>query len=500
MTERPSIVLFNPSTWRGVGDATAPWGLIALAGLLPEVDFHLVDQRFPPDWEGEVVKLVKESSCILAAATGMTGIQLRGVLNFFSLVKSHQPDLPTMLGGIHASLLPLDTVAHPDIDYVMIGEGEEVLRAFVDELIAGRDPQTMAGTRSNGISTKGYQDAVVWAGCTDFRHATIEDLDKLPRPPHHRFAMEPYVGRTSYGRTLSVLTSRGCPHGCAFCLYSNPQFAGRWRGQTANSAVAWMSELARTYSIDHFHIQDDNFFVRGARVESIVQELASRRPGYTWTVGGAHVLHLRKLPVSFFKQMRLAGCVRLLIGAESGSKAILDRIGKRQDPEDILAVNERLLEAQIRPIYSFISGIPGETDDDLKATVQLMERLRQPGKKVDVGTIKPLVFYPGTDLYQWALDNGFVPPTDVAGWTNVTWDHYLDLPYPWLSQERRRFLIKLYYTSLLWNPDYHWVNSPLFTGAARALMPITRYRMRNLDFRGSLMPDLLRLLQHLALS
>ncbi len=500
MNDRPSIVLFNPSTWRGVGDATAPWGLIALAGLLPEVDFHLVDQRFSPDWEAEVVTLLKGGTCILAAATGMTGVQLRGVLAFFSLVKQHRPALPTMLGGIHASLLPLDTVAHPDIDYVMIGEGEEVLRSFVDELVAGRNPQTMAGTRSTGVARQAYQEAVVWAGCTTFRHATIDNLDKLPLPPHHRFAMEPYVGRTSYGRTLSVLTSRGCPHGCAFCLYSNPQFSGRWRGQSANSAVAWMSELARTYSIDHFHIQDDNFFVRGSRVEAIVEELASRQPGYTWTVGGAHVLHLQKLPVSFFKLMRRAGCVRLLIGAESGSRKILERIGKRQDPADVLAVNERLLEAQIRPIYSFISGIPGETDEDLKATVALMEKLRQPGKKVDVGTIKPLVFYPGTELYQWALDNGFVPPEDVAGWTRVTWDRYLELPYPWLSQERRRFLIKLYYTSLLWNPDYHWVNSPLFTGAARAMMPITRYRMRNLDFRGSVMPDLLRLLQHLALS
>lgn len=500
MKDRPTIVLFNPSTWRGVGDATAPWGLIGLAGLLPEIDFHLVDQRFSPDWKAEVAELVKQPDCILAAATGMTGVQLRGVLAFFDLVKQFRPELPTMMGGIHASLLPLQTVAHPNIDYVMVGEGEEVLRSFVDELLAGRDPQSMAGTRSDGVSTDAYLGAVVWAGCTTFRHATIEDLDKLPRPPHHRFSMEPYVGHTSYGRTLSVLTSRGCPHGCAFCLYSNPQFSGRWRGQSADSAVAWMSDLATTYAIGHFHIQDDNFFVRAARVEAIVEALAARGPSFTWTVGGAHVLHLRKLPLSFFKLMRRAGCVRLLIGAESGSREILERIGKRQDPTDILEVNQRLLDAGIRPIYSFISGIPGETDADLKATVALMEKLRQPGSKVDVGTIKPLVFYPGTELYQWALDNGFVPPEDVAGWTHVTWDRYLELPYPWLSQERRRFLIKLYYTSLLWNPDYHWVNSSLFTGAARALMPITRYRMRNLDFRGSVMPDLLRVLQHRALS
>jgi anaerobic magnesium-protoporphyrin IX monomethyl ester cyclase len=490
MSPRPAVLLFNPSTWRGVGDTTAPWGLIALATGLSDVDVHLIDQRFARDWRAEVRAVIRQGRCLVAGSTGMTGIQLQGVLEFFALVKALAPDLPTILGGVHASMLPAQTVAHQHVDYVAVGEGEELFPRLVRDLAAGRNPRALKRTNP----------ALVWDGGPPGQHAVLADFQSLPLPPHHRFPMERYVSVTPYGRTLSVLTSRGCPHGCAFCLYSNPQFAGRWRAQTADAAVGWMVELATTYNIHHFHIQDDNFFVRGARVEAIVEQLAARSPRFTWTVGGAHVLHLKQRSVQFFKAMRRAGCVRLLIGAESGSPAILERIGKRQNPDDILRVNDHLLKANIRPIYSFISGVPGETDQDLLASVNLMERLRKPGKAVDVGTIKPLVFYPGTDLYQWAIDSGFVPPEDLAGWTHVTWDRYLELPYPWLSRERRRFLIKLYYTSLLWNPDYHWVNSPLFTGAARALLPLTRHRMRHLDFRLSVMPDLLRLLQHLALS
>ncbi len=499
MTGKPLLLLFNPSTWRGVGDATAPWGLISLATRLPDVEIHLVDQRFDTHWQDEVRTTLRSGRCLLAGATAMTGLQLEGVLTFFRLVRTVAPHVPTIMGGVHASMLPLDTVRHPDIDYVLVGEGEEVLRTLIDALAAQRDPVMLMKAAAREGAEDPFQRALVHKGSTDHGHAVLPDLDAQPLPPHHRFPMERYVARTPYGRTLSVLTSRGCPHGCAFCLYSNPQFASRWRALSAEKAVTFMEELAATYDVEHFHVQDDNFFVRTDRVRGIVELLRSRRPGFTWTVGGAHVSHMRRLPESFFKELRDAGCLRLLIGAESGSEAILERIGKRQSTEDVLQVNRHLLAADIRPIYSFISGVPDETDEDLRVTIRLMDQLRQAGGPVDVGTIKPLVFYPGTTFYQWALDRGFQPPETVEGWSHITWDRYLELPYPWLSQERRRFLLKVYYTSLLWNPDYHWVNSSLFTLGARALMPLTRYRMRHLDFRLSLLPDLLRIIQHRAL-
>ena len=235
-------------------------------------------------------------------------------------------------------------------------------------------------------------------------------------------------------------------------------------------------------------------------VQALVDELLETPRKYTFTIGGAHIQHLRRFDEAFFLTLKKVGCTRLLIGAESGSQAILDRIGKHQTMEDVRVVNRHLLASGIRPIYSFVCGIPDETDEDLKASVSLMKELRQENREVDVGTIKPLIFYPGTSFYQWALDHGYKPPMSLEGWTHVSWDHYLELPYPWLSQERKKFLLDLYYTSLLWNPEYHWVNSPLFTWPARALMPLTDWRMRHLEFRGSLLPSLLRLVQHKALS
>jgi anaerobic magnesium-protoporphyrin IX monomethyl ester cyclase len=492
MADKPRILLFNPATWRGVGDTTAPWGLIALATHLTDVDVQLVDQRVDRGWRTNVEKALRQGP-LLAGATAMTGVQLRHVLDFFALVKRVSPNVPTVLGGMHASILPVQTASHHLIDFVAVGESEDLIQSLVKTLRSGARPEDMADDDRFA--------SLVWNGRTEsVVHGIVPDLGKLANPPHHRFDMQRYVTETPNGRMLSVLTSRGCPHGCAFCIHSNPVLRRRWRGLGAERTVAFMRELAASYRVEHFHIQDDNFFVVPARVEELVSLFNDRPPSFTWTVGGAHVSHLKRYDAQFFTALRKAGCTRLLIGAESGSQQILKRIGKKQSTDDVLNVNMLLKRAEIRPIYSFISGVPGETDDDLLLTVELMDRLRCEGGGVDVGTIKPLIFYPGTKFYDWALANGFVPPRTVEGWIGMSWDHYLELPYPWLSQERKRFLIRLYYLSLLWNPDYHWVNSRLFSMVARILMPITRYRMTHLDFRGAMLPGVLRLLQHRALS
>jgi len=492
---RPVIILFNPSTWRGVGDATAPWGLIALTTRLWN-DFEIVflDQRFDRDWRQRTARLLRQGGVLAAATTGMTGVQLQGATEFLKQVKAIAPEVFTVFGGVHASMLPLETVAHGAVDYVVVGDGEEVFPRLLASLASGRTP---GPDQPSVVSKADFRAPATTASAIEY--ARVDDLGSLPEPPWERFDMSRYVSRSPYGRMLSVLTSRGCPHRCAFCLHSHPALAGRWTGIGAARALERMNRLAGSLGIEHFHIQDDNFFTRTARVEELVGILEGRRNrGFTWTVGGAHVAHLKRYDEAFFRRMRRAGCVRLLIGAESGSARVLKRVGKHQTAEEVLSVNRLLCAAGIRPIYSFISGVPGEEDEDLRQTVDLMFRLRHEGP-VDVGTIKPLVFYPGTRFYGWALDNGFVPPDTVEGWSGLTWDHYMRLPYPWLTVERRRFLVRLYYSSLLFNPDYHWVSSPLFSGLARLLMPITRRRMRSLDFRGAVMPSVLEWIQHRAL-
>ena len=490
MSRKSKIVLFNPSTWRGVGDATAPWGLVSLATFLsPRYDVVILDQRFDRDWRRSLAGMLARGEVLFAGATGMTGLQLRGALEFLRYVKQRS-SVPTVMGGVHASMLPLDTVRHGAVDYVVVGEAEQVIVQLADAFARGERPE----------QNDDFHDAVVWEGKKNYSYAVVEDLDALPSPPYADFDMERYVSSTPYGRMLSVVTSRGCPHGCAFCVYSNRDMRKRWRALSAVNSVDMLLDLARRYQVEHFHIQDDNFFVKADRVEEIVRLLLECNPGFTWTVGGAHITHLKRYPLGFFRDMARAGCVRLLIGAESGSQRILKRIGKKQTTGEVLLVNRLLRLAKIRPIFSFISGVPGEEQSDLQQTVDLMDALRHGDPAVDVGTIKPLIYYPGTEFYAWAVDNGFTPPSTVEGWCGVSWDNYMELPYPWLTAKRKRFLIQLYYTSLLWNPDYHWVNSPLFTGFARAMMPVTRWRMTNLNFEGSVMPDLLKWIQHRALS
>lgn len=489
--QHPAVILFNPSTWRGVGDTTAPWGLLSLQSVLERGGFevHLVDQRFDGQWREVVVRLLARGNVVMAGATAMTGIQLRGVLAFFKLVRS-ESCVPTVLGGMHASILPFETVAHEAVDYVAVGDGEQLVVGLAGCLANGSRPEAPGGAQA------GFTESLVWPGKEQYSYGLVKDLEAVAWPDVSPDLMKRYVGTSPYGPMLSIVTSRGCPHGCAFCIYSNDRIKRGWTATSASSVVERMESLSVALGVEHFHIQDDNFFVSTSRVREFAELLLERGFSQTFTIGGAHVMHLLKFEEEFFVRLRKAGCVRLLIGAESGSQRILELVGKKQTSAEVEQVNSVLTRAGIRPIYSFISGVPGETDDDLRQTVQLMARLRASGARVDVGTIKPLIFFPGTRLYQWALDNGFDPPRTVEGWTGMSWDNYMELPYPWLSAVRKRFLLQLYYSSLLWNPSYHWVSSRLFTAGARALMPVTDYRMRNLDFRGAVMPRLLKWIQH----
>jgi radical SAM superfamily enzyme YgiQ (UPF0313 family) len=117
------------------------------------------------------------------------------------------------------------------------------------------------------------------------------------------------------------------------------------------------------------------------------------------------------------KEMRSAGCYRLGIGAESGSQRILDKLKKGITTENIYHSAEKLTQAGIGASFSFMMGIPGETKDDILATVDMIQRVRAEGKTVAI--IGPQIFrpYPGGELYDECVrDYHYRPPQNTSEW------------------------------------------------------------------------------------
>jgi anaerobic magnesium-protoporphyrin IX monomethyl ester cyclase len=464
------LILFNPSSARAVGDSSLPMGLLAASSqVYQRFRVAILDQRVDGNWKSKFNALLEQEPLCLGV-TAMTGKQIDHGLRVSSYAKSR--GCPVIWGGVHASLLPAQTLADPRVDFVIEGEGEETLAELADALAAGESPGPIKGVWSKEEREPRF------AG----RRAFV-DLNQLPPLPYYLVDLSKYVTNGPYGRFLTLYTSRGCPQRCTFC-YNQSFNRSRWR---AWDSVRVMEEIRRLRAmqpgLSHFQFWDDNFFVSLQRARDIAAEIMRLQPAATWSVLGAHVRDLVRMDDSFLACLQASGCKEMVIGVESGSQRILDTIRKNFKVEELLFVNQRLRRYGIRPTYSFLSGVPGETDDDLKMTVDLMFQLKQENPEVVLGNVKPFVCFPGTGLYAQALEIGFRPPDRLDLWSRFVWTNYINLDINWVNRKRRKALAWLYYYTVLMNPEYLFLRSRIFFLVASILRPISQWRVRRLWFR-----------------
>ncbi|MFN7954628.1 MAG: radical SAM protein [bacterium] len=480
---RPEVVLVNPHGWRFIGDGTVPAGLLAVAApLVGRYRVTLIDQRIERDWRGRLDAALRRRPLVVGVTT-MTGKQILDAIDVAERVR-RAGSTPVVAGGVHPSLLPAETLAHPAFDFVVQGEGEETFAALCDTLAAGGDTVGIRGLwhKHDGVPASAGPRAALAA-------------DALPRLPYELLDLRRYVRRIRFGRTLSVFSSRGCPFRCSFC-YNVAFFGGaRWKPIEAERVAQEVGELVRRLDLDHVQFLDDNFFVSRERVRAIAEALHAALPRLQWSVLGAHVQNLRKWTIEELRVLSACGLREVLVGAESGSQRVLDSIRKDYRVDDLFAVNRRLAAAGIEPTYSFMSGIPDETDEELAATIRAMLRLEVEHPGATIGNIKPFLPYPGTELYELAQARGFVAPATLEQWGTFASYNYGGVKLGWLSARERARRLWLYYATVLLSPEYLFVRSRLFRFVARLVAPAMRRRVERLDFRWAVMPRLLRFVQ-----
>src|SRR5262249_34961510 len=151
----------------------------------------------------------------------------------------------------------------------------------------------------------------------------------------------------------------GCPYKCTFC--ADPLvYDSKWTGLPAERVVEELQSLYRRYAMSEVFFLDDDLFASLKRIQAIAFEFIRARIAFQWK-GTARADELCRLPEEFFDTLRVSGCARINIGAESGSQRILDRIKKQYRVDQILTAARRAARAGIALSYSFIAGFPGET-------------------------------------------------------------------------------------------------------------------------------------------
>lgn len=217
----------------------------------------------------------------------------------------------------------------------------------------------------------------------------LEDYDSLPIPAFDLLpSLEPYFVTAPAGRPYTILyTSKGCPFKCSFCTVAGT----KWRPKSAEKTMEELLYLKRNYGIRTVSFFDETFTLDKKRVLRLCDALISQDLDIRWYCNTrAHLVDLDLL-----KRMRQAGCRGISYGIESGSQSILDHADKCVTVEQARNAIAWARQARIKTFASFILGLPGETWDTVRETVDFVSQTMPTSAEFNVA-----VPYPGTKLYE----------------------------------------------------------------------------------------------------
>ena len=297
--------------------------------------------------------------------------------------KGCDPDIVTVIGGPHVSFTAEDTLEQaPWIDIVVRGEGEETIIELIRALETGGE---LGGVM--GIAFR--QDRrVVLTQPRPF----IKDLDSLPFPAWHLVPLSKYLAIKA---EVSVSTSRGCPYGCIFCC--GPLMMGhRVRLRSPKLVVDEIEKDHKEVGIKEFHLIDDTFTLNHRHAQQICDEIRARNLDIE--LGSfSRADHLTK---ELLVSMREAGFTGVLFGVESGSQKILNTIKKNITLDEIREGTKLATENGIGVFANFILGLPGETPETARESMDFGRELREKyGAIYGFHLLSP---FPGSELYEKA--------------------------------------------------------------------------------------------------
>jgi radical SAM superfamily enzyme YgiQ (UPF0313 family) len=306
-------------------------------------------------------------------------------------VKETLPSCKVVVGGPHPSLMPDSMLQHPEIDYVILGEGEHAMEELATNITQCEDDSAIAAISGIAYRHKGK--------IVKTTPKFIGDLDQIPYPARHLLSMHLYDRKIEYLSvrpvdTMSVI--RGCPYNCTYCEVS------KLLGQTCRAfsprrVVEEINHLVKKYGSKGIYFVGDNFTIQKKRTIEICELIKKSKLDIEWACDTRVDLISREL----LEKMKDAGCRTIWFGVESGSPHILEKINKDIPLQQIEHSFKLCKEEGIQTACSFMLGIPGETAEDMEATFKFARKLDPDWCRFNI-----FVAVPGSSLYEEVMQKG----------------------------------------------------------------------------------------------
>jgi anaerobic magnesium-protoporphyrin IX monomethyl ester cyclase len=368
-----------------------PLGLAGLAAYLEQYGFHadIVDCFAHPDSDQVIEDYVRRHRPGFVGATCTTAGFL-DAMRIFRRVKELSPGTCCLAGGPHVSALREKIVQDfPEVDYVVVGEGETPLRKLME---AQDNPEDVAGLvyRQNGkVVFSGFQKDLL-------------NLDTLPLPAYHRlvgFPRQYQLPIFNYPRTpnTSCISSRGCPYQCSYCDRS--VFRRTFRYNSADYLYRHLQALRTQFGIRHINFYDDQFTFHRERVVAFCGRMIEEPLGMTFNCA----VRAEHVDPELLALMKRAGCWMISLGIETGDPDLLAQHRQNPTPTRSGAAGLELMSRTIRATHKagirvkglFMIGLPGETEQSFRRTMDYVFSL--PIDDLNVAKFTP---FPGSPLYE----------------------------------------------------------------------------------------------------
>ncbi|MEE2698250.1 MAG: radical SAM protein [Pseudomonadota bacterium] len=359
-----------------------------------------------------------------------------------SIAKNVNSDILTIVGGVHVTALPEQTLNEfPNFDLGVLTEGEDIILEVCAAYEKKVFPKNIPGTiyRENG-------EIVRPPARTDY-----PDVNLIPYPNRDLIPLENYgakhtirgVSRDVW-RVIEVDSSRGCPYACTFCNVELTH-GRKTRFRTPDNILGEIEQCVKTFDTNFVVFNDSTFTIRKDRVQEIVKAL----PGIG--IEGYSVnAHVNTVDEEMLRTLKDTGCYKVMYGVESGSDRVLREVKKNSTQDRIrkaINLSKKVGIPQVETTFIIGADIH-ETEEDVQQTENLICELSP--DILGLGIITP---FPGTDQY--------VQMKQLGLFEDVTWDDFLifcETPPPWRTAnfsaeelvEVRNRILKKY----IWSPQY----------------------------------------------
>ena len=388
----------SETDFKGKKTTIPPEGLCLLAAIVREQGYepNIIDAAALLLNNKEVIEILKKQQPDFIGITSTT-VNIYSTSKLADIIKEEFPNVPIILGGAHITIEPQSTMKEfKSIDIGVIGEAEITIIELLETLTAKKSLKTVKGIiyREDNKIIQNLPNKI------------IEDLDSLPIPawellPEIKKHYKQSVARAERKPSMSIMTSRGCPGKCIFCVQNQ-----KLRGYSAERLIFIVKYLIEKYKIKSLEINDDNFVVFKERLIQFCNKIIDEKIDITWSC----MSRVNHVDEEILELMKKAGCRRIAYGIESGSQEILNFEKKGITIEQIKRAVNLTHKAGIKVTGYFILGHPLETKETINQTINLALEL-----PFDDYLPSFMIPYPGSELYNIAEQYG----TFKKDWKNM---------------------------------------------------------------------------------